>query len=486
MGPNRQLSERVASGVAWSFAEKTGSMLLQMVVSIVVANQLAPMDFAVMAVLTVFTALAQVVVDSGFSQTLIRKASPTQGEYKAVFRFNILTALGLYVLLTAAAPTMARYYGWPEIADVAPVLYLLLPLNALCVIQNTIMVREFRFAQLSTITFLSSLISGITAIAMAVTGCGVWSLAAQRVVMMAAKAAMLWLRSPWRPRGVHASSLREMAPYSLRLMSTDLVTSLYNNVAQLFIGKIYSGNSLGYYNQAQKLKDMPVTSAMQSIQSVTFPALAKIAGDREKFAEGYRRVAMVTAFVIFPVMAGLIATADDIYTLLLKPEWRPAVPYFRILCVAGLFYPVAVVAYNVLKVGSDGTIILRLEIIKKAVMTAILAATIPVSVRAVAWGMAAAAACDFAANALAARRYTSLTLLRLLRALLPAAATTAVMYGAVMLLGEWTAGWHVAARLAAKIAAGVAVYAAVAAAARLEAMREVMHIARDLVRQGGR
>ncbi len=481
MDANRQLSERVASGVAWSLSEKIGSMLLQMVVSIVVANQLAPMDFAVMAVLTVFTALAQVVVDSGFSQTLIRKAAPSDGEYKAVFRFNILTSLALYALLTAAAPAMARYYGWPEIAAVAPVLYLLLPLNALCVIQNTIMVREFRFAQLSTITFLSSLISGIAAIVMALAGCGVWSLAAQRVVMMAAKAAMLWWRSPWRPQGVRAASLREMAPYSLRLMSTDLVTSLYNNVAQLFIGKIYSGDALGYYNQAQKLKDMPVTSTMQSIQSVTFPAMSKIAGDEGKFAEGYRRVAMVTAFVIFPVMAGLIATAEDIYTLLLKPAWHPAVPYFRILCVAGFFYPVAAVAYNVMKVGSDGAIILRLEILKKIIMTIILAVTIPISVRAVAWGMALSSACDLAANALAARRYTSLTLLRLVRALLPAAALTAVMYGAVMLLGEWTEGWHVALRLAAKIVAGAAIYAAVAAATRMEAMREVMKIARDLL-----
>lgn len=483
MDAKRELSERVASGVAWSLSEKIGSMLLQMVVSIVVANQLVPMDMGVMAVLTVFTTLAQVVVDSGFSQTLIRKAAPTEGEYKAVFRFNILSSLGLYALLTAAAPAMARYYGWPEIASVAPVLYLLLPLNALCVIQNTIMVREFRFAQLSTITFLSSLISGIVAIAMALAGCGVWSLAAQRVVMMGAKAAMLWWHSPWRPRGVRASSLREMAPYSLRLMSTDLVTALYNNVAQLFIGKIYSGDALGYYNQAQKLKDMPVTSTMQSIQSVTFPAMAKITGDEGKFAEGYRRVAMVTAFVIFPVMAGLIATADDIYTLLLKPAWHPAVPYFRILCVAGFFYPVAAVAYNVLKVRSDGAIILRLEIAKKIIMTAILAITIPLSVRAVAWGMAAASACDLTVNAAAARRYTSLSLWRLVRAMLPAAVVTAVMYGTVMLAGEWTAEWHVGARLATKIVTGIGVYTAVAAAARLEAMREVVTIARDLTRR---
>ncbi len=378
---NGNLSGRVASGVAWSISEKAGSMLLQAVVSIVVANMLVPLDLGIMAVLTVFTALAQVVVDSGFSQTLIRKADPTDGDYKAVFRFNVITSIVLYALLTALSPVAARYYGWPELARVAPVLFLLLPVNALCVIQNTIMVREFRFAQLSAITFAASLASGIVAVVMAVSGCGVWSLVGQRVSMMAVKAALLWIRSPWRPRAAcKASSLGEMAPYSLRLMGTDLITALYNNIAPLFIGKIYSGDALGCFNQAQKLKDMPVNSAMQSIQSVTFPALARIGGDETKFAESYRRVVMVTAFAMFPAMAGLIATADDIYALLLKPDWRPAVPYFRILCLTGIFYPLSTIAYNILKVRSDGGIILRLEFVKRAMTTIILIITIPRSV----------------------------------------------------------------------------------------------------------
>ena len=150
------------------------------------------------------------------------------------------------------------------------------------------MVREFRFAQLSTITFISSTISGIVAIAMALTGFGIWSLVGQRVSMMAAKAMLLWWSSSWRPNGVgQTGALREMAPYSLRLMTTDLITALYNNVAQLFIGKMYSGSVLGYFNQAQKLKDMPVKATMQSIQSVTFPALAKIGSDEQKFSDSY-------------------------------------------------------------------------------------------------------------------------------------------------------------------------------------------------------
>lgn len=478
MAAERQLIERVASGVAWSVTEKVGSALLQAVVSIVVANRIMPMDMGIMAVLTFFTTLAQVVVDSGFSQTLIRKVTPTQADYNAVFRFNILSSLTLYAVLTALSPFVARYYEWPLLAQVAPVLFLLLPLNAMCVIQNTIMVREFRFAQLSTITFLSSLISGIVAITMALTGFGIWSLVGQRVSMMAAKALLLWWRSSWRPSGgKRIGSLREMAPYSLRLMTTDLITALYNNVAQLFIGKIYSGSLLGCFNQAQKLKDMPVNATMQSIQSVTFPALAKISDDDKKFSDSYRRVVMVTAYIMFPMMAGLIATAEDIYTLLLKPDWHPAIPYFRVLCAIGFFYPIAMVAYNVLKVKSNGEIILRIEIIKRIIMTIILIATIPHSVMAVAWGLVVASVSEMCLNIVAAKRYSQVGVIQLLRTLFPIVILTAVMYVAVYAAGEAVAALSVFWQLVIMIFTGVAVYVGVGWITHMEAFNQIRSIA---------
>lgn len=485
MAEGTQLTNNVTSGVAWSVAEKIGSALLQAVVSIVVANAIMPMDMGIMAVLTVFTTLAQVVVDSGFSQTLIRKAAPTAEEYRAVFRFNILSSLILYALLSIVSPAIARYYGWPLLATVAPVLFLLLPLNALCVIQNTIMVREFRFAQLSTITFASSLISGIIAIVMALTGFGIWSLVGQRVSMMAAKAAMLWWKSNWRPRSAtKASSLREMAPYSLRLMTTDIINALYNNIAQLFIGNIYSGSVLGYFNQAQKLKDMPVNSTMQSVQSVTFPALSKIGDNDVKFTESYRRVVMLTAFIMFPIMAGLIATAEDIYTLLLKPRWHPAIPYFRILCIVGFFYPIAVVAYNILKVKSNGRIILRLEIIKKLIMTVILIITIPRSVTAIAWGLVVAATIEMVLNFASTLRYTTFSATRFIRTILPIAAITAAMYGIIMVEAYYIASWHVALRLIIKILTGIAAYASLAYISRSEAYAEALSIVKGFFIKG--
>lgn len=481
MADERQLVERVASGVAWSVAEKVGSALLQAVVSIVVANRIMPMDMGIMAVLTFFTTLAQVVVDSGFSQTLIRKAAPTQADYKAVFRFNIISSLSLYLLLSAISPAIARYYDWPLLAQLAPVLFLLLPLNAMCVIQNTIMVREFRFAQLSTITFLSSTVSGIIAIVMALTGFGVWSLVGQRVSMMATKALLLWWRSSWRPNGERTGSLREMAPYSLRLMTTDLITAIYNNVAQLFIGKMYSGSTLGCFNQAQKLKDMPVNATMQSIQSVTFPALAKVGDDEKKFSESYRKVVMATAYIMFPMMAGLIATAEEIYTLLLKADWHPAIPYFQILCAIGFFYPIAMVAYNVLKVKSNGEIILRLEILKKVIMTIILYLSITHSVKATAWGLVISAACEMCINTIAAKRYSTLNMAQFIRTLLPITILTSVMALAVYMVGVATSEWSILLRLIAMITTGITVYLLGSWGTRMEAFCEVRVIAKRLL-----
>lgn len=476
------MSKRVASGVAWNIAEKIGSTLLQAIVSIIVANRIMPDDMGIIAVLTVFVTLSQVVIDSGFSQTLIRKANATAEDFKAVFRFNLIASVALYAILTATTPWVASYYGWELIRKVAPVLYLLLPLNALCVIQNTIMVKEFRFAQLSTIIFFSSLISGILAIVMALTGFGIWSLVGQRVSMMATKAILLWWKSPWRwRRDIRTGSLREMTPYSLRLIATDMITAIYNNIAQLFIGKIYSADMLGYYNQAQKLKDMPVNATMQSIQSVTFPALAKISDNPTKFDEGYRRVLMLTAFIMLPVMTGLIATADDIYMLLLKPQWHPAIPYFRIMCLIGIFYPISAIAYNVLKVRSNGAIILRLEIIKKVIMTIILATTIPISVMAIAWGMVAAAACEMVLNIGATLRYAGLKLKSLATTLLPIIALTAVMYLATELVGCQIENLAVGLRLVIKIGVGIISYVAISFITRMEAFDEALAIAKQFL-----
>lgn len=476
-----KLEHRVVSGVAWSFSEKLLSMVVQMAVSIIVARQLAPADFGVMAILTFFTSVALTIVDSGFSQTLIRKESPTDGEYRSVLGFNVAMSAILYVVLVALAYPLARFYEQPVISDIAPVLFLVLPINSLCVVQTVMFTREFRFALLSKIVFASSLISGIIAVVMALAGCGIWSLVAQRLLMMGIKAAAFWWIRRWRStERFSLSLLRNMAPFSLRLLATDLISAVYNNVAQLFIGKIYSAHALGFYSQAQKLKDLPVTSTVQAVQGVTYPALAKIADTDEKFSAGYLRIINLLSFAVFPVMLGMVAIAPEMFMLLLGEKWMPTVPYFEILALSGIFYPLAIVSYNIIKVKSDGRAILRLEVVKRVVMTIILAVTIPLGIEAVAWGMTAMAAVDFIINLAAAMRYVNIGIAPILRALVPQFVVAAIMFVALNLVNPYLSALSCGVHLFIDVAIGAISYAALAYTFRLRAFNEAVTLLREL------
>lgn len=473
-----QLREKVAQGVAWSMAEKIGSMLLAMAVRLVILRLLTPDILGFMSIPSAVATILLVVVDSGFSQSLIRHRAPSQSDYKSVFLFNMAVSLALYAALMALMPFAARWYDMPQIARIAPVFFLLLPLNALCAVQNTIFIRQFRFALLSKVTFASSLVGGFAAIGCALAGGGIWSLVAERVITVGARTAILWWLSDWRPRGrCSVKPLREMAPFGCSLMVTDLISNFYNKIPQFFLGKLYPAATLGSYDQAVKLKDMPATTGMQAVQNVTFPAFSKIRDDAPKLAESYRQVVMVVAYVMFPIMAGMSAVAHDMFAVLLGEEWMPTVPYFETVCLVGLFYPMSIIAYNVLKVKSGGALIVKLEIVKKVIMTLVFAVTIPISVQAVVWGLVVIAFCEMSVNFLATTKFTSLSPGRFVRTLLPPLLAAAAMYGAVRLTAR-AIPEHALLRLMAEVTAGAVCYLLLSALFRLEAFREVAAIVR--------
>lgn len=481
---DKGLETKVASGIAWSFSEKILTMVIQMVVSIIVARELMPEDFGVMAIMTFFTSVALAIVDSGFSQALIRKESPSDSDYRTVLYFNLAMSVVLYGVLVAVAYPVAMLYDAPVIWTIAPVLFLVLPINALCVVQTVMFTREFRFALLSKVVFVASLVSGVVAVVMAVMGWGIWALVAQRLLMMGIKALAFWSIRRWRSDApLSLASLRAMAPFSLRLLATDLIASVYNNVAQLFIGKIHNTSMLGYYSQAQKLKDLPVISTVQAVQGVTFPALSQIKDDDTKFSAGYLRISEMLAFVVFPLMLGMVAVAEDMFLLLLGDKWMPTVPYFEILALSGLFYPLGVVSYNVLKSRSDGAVIVRLEIVKRIIQTLILAVTIPMGVTAVAWGVTAMAAVEWLLNTATAMRYLSCDFGALLRRMMPSMALAIAMYVVVILIVPHFAMLHTALRLTLSVVVAAAFYLCGALLFRLHALHEALSLARGLLRR---
>jgi O-antigen/teichoic acid export membrane protein len=280
-----------------------------------------------------------------------------------------------------------------------------------------------------------------------------------------------------------------MFGFSSRLMMTDLLNNLFVNIPNLIIGRIANRDILGFYDQARSMRDLPVNSSMTAMQSVTFPALAQVRDDDTKFARSVGRVVGSITFLMFPVMAGLIVVADEMFGVFLKAEWWPSVPFFRILCLAGFFTPLAVISSNILRTRSDGRAVLRAEIVKKAIAVPVLAVTIPMGVVAIAWGVVGIAFSDAVVSFAVARRQSAYGFRAMVRDVLPVLGLTAVMAAAVwgvgMVLGPVAGSFApkvgFAMVLTAKVLVGVVVYAGGAALLRLAAFGEFVDVFRKIL-----
>lgn len=470
-----ELKKSVVRGMAWTFAEKILTSLFQMVVGLVLMNFLYEEDYGVIRLLVVFTTVCSVFVDSGFSAALIRRKEVSDRDYSAVFLFNVSIAAFFYVILLCITPALARYYDAPVIARIAPVLFLLVPVSSLSNIQNTILTRRFDFKTITKYTLWATLVGSCSAVVMAVSGCGVWSLLGQRLVTPAVRSLLLWVGSDWRPSGrLSFRPLRSMFGYSSRLLLSDITNAVYGNISELFIGKMYTKEQLGLYDRGKQYKDMPVSAVISSVQNVTFPALSKLQDDPAKMSTSAHQVTVVMNFLIFPVMIGLIGVVDDFIAVFLPQRWMPVVPYFRILCISGLFAPLSVVSYNILKIKSDGKMIFRLEIIKKLIATVVLVAMIPISVKAIAWGQTIIYFSDAVINMLGAGRFLRWTVWGRVKATMPYLCSSLVMLAAVRGVHCVLAGvmplWGI---LLTEITVGVAVYMGLALLFRPSGWREV-------------
>jgi O-antigen/teichoic acid export membrane protein len=480
-----ELKNKVVRGFAWNAAEKIATALFQFWVTIRIINTVSPGEYAPYAILLSFVAVFNTFVDSGFSQALIRKKEPTSADLSSVFWFNIAVSVVVYGLLVGLMWPAASILDMPRLTALAPLFYLIVPLGALGIVQQTCQMLRFDFGRLSAVTFTAIVAGGIVGVVMAGKGYGVWAYVADRVVQAAVRTLLLWIFGRWKPAFTFsASSIREMSGYSLGLLATDLMNNFYAKLPQFVIGGRMDKTTLGYYDNAWKFRDMPVTSVMNSMQAVTFPALANLRDDDRKFADGVGKVLSSIVFIMFPIMAGLIVVVADFFTLFLTSEWQGSVSFFRIIALTGLVVPVTTVAYNVMKTRSDGRTIFRVEILKKVLATVILAATVPFGPRAITWGMVGIALSDMVVTFSVGRRYCGYGPGRLARDVLPTLALTLFMAGAVWALGmvfdRFAPGLSLWVVLIAKILTGVLVYLGGAALLRLDAFGEFTGVVRKI------
>ncbi len=381
------LKHKTFKGTLWSSIERFSVQGIQFIVMIIMARILTPEDYGLIGMLAIFIAISQSLIDSGFSQALIRKQDRRQVDNSTVFYFNIVVGALLYLILFFCAPLIADFYDEPQLTSITRVISLSVFINSWVVVQRALLTVEIDFKTQTKASFSAAIVSGIVGVGMVYGGYGVWAIVVQQLVNLCVNALLLWIFSPWRPSCEYSwKSFRELFSFGSKLAGAGILNTLYQNIYLIVIGKIFKATDLGYYTRAQQFGDFPSSNITGIIQRVTFPILCSIQDDDERLRDVYRRFLRLSAFVIFPMMIGLSAVARPLVILLLKEQWIFTAVLLQILCFSMMWYPIHAINLNLLQVKGRSDLFLKLEIYKKIIGVLILCITVPMGLIAMSIG----------------------------------------------------------------------------------------------------
>lgn len=371
------LAQKTTVGVLWKFAEQLSKRGIGIVITLLLARFLAPEDYGLVAMMAVFLAIADSIMDLGFNQALIRKKDATDSDFSTAFYTNLALGGLSYLLLFMSAPFIAMFYEEPRLIVLVRVVGVVILINSFQIVQSAILSRNLNFKAQLKAAVPATIISGLFAIIMAYSGFGVWALIAQMIVYSLISTILLWSMDIWRPTLVfNKESLMEMFGFGSKLFLSGLLDTIFRNVYVVVIAKIFTATIAGHYFFASKIRDLILNQLVNSIQTVTYPALATLQEDDIRLKAGYRKIILVTTFGLFPVMAIIAALAESFFTVFLNEQWLPAVPYLQLMCIAGIMQPLHSINLNILKVKGRSDLFLYLEIVKKSILMVILLVSI--------------------------------------------------------------------------------------------------------------
>ena len=372
----------------WRFAERCGAQGVSFIVSIVLARLLEPSVYGTIALVTVFTTILQVFVDSGLGTALIQKKDADDLDFSSVFYFNFTACLVLYFGMFVSAPYIAKFYGDETLVPVIKVISLTLVISGVKNIQQAYVSRNMLFKRFFFSTIGGTIASAFVGIFMAYIGMGVWALVAQQLSNATIDTIILWVTVKWKPKRMFSwKRVKELISYGWKLLVSALLETVYNNLRNLVIGKLYSSADLAYYNQGDKFPKLIVTNINTSIDSVLLPTMASAQDDSARVKNMTRRAIKTSTYIMAPLMIGLAFCANTIVELVLTEKWLPCVPFLQIFCITYMFYPVHTANLNAIKAMGKSDIFLKLEIIKKIVGMALLLSTMWFGVMAMAYSL---------------------------------------------------------------------------------------------------
>ena len=364
----QSLKNKTVKGTMWSAVENVTRMGVTFVVSIILARLLSPEEYGLIGILTIFIAIFNAIVDSGFTNALIRKQDVTDTDYSTVFYTNLVISVILAAALFFCATPIAAFFERPELVSLTQVMSSVVVINALAIVQRARTTKAIDFKTQTKITFISSIGSGLIGIAMAYMGYGVWALVGQQISNQLLSTIFFWIYNRWIPKLIFSwASFKEMWAFGSKLLVSGLIDTAWKEVYQVVIGKCYSPVTLGLYTRAKQFADLCSSNLTSVVQRVSYPVLSSIQDDRVRLKLAYQRVIKATMLPTFVLMSGVAACAESMIYVLIGDQWLECVPMLQIICTYGMLYPLHALNLNMLQVQGRSDLFLKLEIIKKII-----------------------------------------------------------------------------------------------------------------------
>ena len=466
----------------WRFAERCGAQLVTFIVSIVLARILAPEDYGTIALVTVFTTIMQVFVDSGLGIALIQKKDADDLDFSSVFYFNFAVCIVLYALMFLAAPYIAKFYDDNTLVPIVRVISLTIVISGVKGLQQSYVSRNMLFKRFFYATLGGTIFSACLGIGMAYAGFGVWAIVAQQLSNTAIDTLILWITVKWRPKKMFSwERLTNLLKFGWKLLASSLLDTVYNNLRNLIIGKIYSSSDLAYYNQGDKFPKLIVANINTSIDSVLLPTMSQAQDDRERVKMMTRRAIKTSTYVMAPLMMGLVFCAVPIVKLVLTDKWLPCVFFLRVFCITYMFWPIHTANLNAINAMGRSDLFLKLEVIKKVVGMILLFSTMWLSVKAMAYSLLISSVCSQIINSWPNRKLLHYGYLEQLKDILPGILLAIGMGVCVYFIGELPVPYEIL--LVIQIFAGGMIYIAGSIIFKLDSFEYIWGIIKSYLKK---
>lgn len=468
---SQSLKAQTVKSIVWNFTELMLRRGIAGLTTLLLAWFLAPEDFGLVAMMAVFLALSNVLVDAGLSQALIRKQQVSELDYDTAFFTNSILAFVVYAALFSVAPLVANFYDESQLVDLIRVSGIAVIFSAFSMVQRTVLSRELKFKLQMQVSLPAAILSAVVALTLAYLGYGVWALVAQILLQALTNTLLYWRLRIWWPRlkfgWIEFKQLFSFSGYLLMAQSTNVP---FKYMYVIVIAKIFAAPVAGLYFFAEKIKDLIIEQLVRSIETVTYPALARLQEEPERLKAGYRQVITVMSFLLFPVLILMATFVESLFRLFLPEVWWPAAVFLQLMCLAALLYPLHSTNLNILKVKGRADLVFYLGLFKKAVAIIIFIISVRYGVIGVLFGQILASLLAYLPNSFYSKRLIGYTVYEQLADFMP----SLILAGVIGYTLSWLVDilqWHEMTELLVLASLGIIFYLFGAWLLKLDALK---------------